>query len=525
MARRLAGLRHLFRTRRGTLYILLCALLAGVLASGFSYQLYVSIGRLRASVDQANAIVEATGQYVDEVRDAETAQRGYLLTMRPSYLDPFWASSSSYERTGARLEELARRSPTLEAETLALRLVGRQKMRELAETVQRAMRDGQQAALPEVLSDAGKAAMDSVRRHASRINAITLAERREHTAKLIRDEQHILYGILIAAITGVVLLGASALVLLLGRERLVATQEALQLQSERLSGIIEHIPEGVAVFDASDRLLLRNAAFCPTAGIKQGLCCAGTPFDQIASGAKDWLPPLAPGSRPDATPRMSEVRRGERILEVWRSLMPDGGQMLAVADVTRRVQAEAIARQSQKIKSLGQLTGGVAHDFNNLLQVVSANLELLGAHPDLQPSLRSRIAAAQAAVERGARLTRHLLALRPTAAAGATSGRSGTAATRHGRPAAPDARLRCTDRAGDGRRLVAGPRGPAPDRERRAQSLHQRPRRDPGESRARRWADHHRSRQRKARSRLRREQSRSGPGQYVLIAISDTGPA
>jgi signal transduction histidine kinase len=50
--------------------------------------------------------------------------------------------------------------------------------------------------------------------------------------------------------------------------------------------------------------------------------------------------------------------------------------MLGVADITRRVKAEAIARQSQKIESLGQLTGGVAHDFNNLLQVVSANLEL-----------------------------------------------------------------------------------------------------------------------------------------------------
>ncbi len=135
MARGLAGLRHLFRTRRGTLYILLCALLVGALASGFSYQLYVSIGRLRASVREANAIVEATGQYVDELRDAETAQRGYLLTMRPSCLDPFWASSGSYERTGARLEDLARGSPMLQAEILALRVVGRQKMRELAETV------------------------------------------------------------------------------------------------------------------------------------------------------------------------------------------------------------------------------------------------------------------------------------------------------------------------------------------------------------------------------------------------------
>ena len=204
----------------------------------------------RGNVEQANAIIAATGEFVDAMRDAETSQRGYLLTMRPSYLEPFWSSSSIYDRAGVRLEELTRGSPELQAETAAMRLVGRQKMRELNETIQFAMRDGQKAALPEVLTDVGKAAMDSIRQHASRINELALAERSVRAAELIREEQRILYAILLASITGIALLGAAALVLLLGRARLVGVQKALQLQSDRLRGTIEHLPEGVAVFDA-----------------------------------------------------------------------------------------------------------------------------------------------------------------------------------------------------------------------------------------------------------------------------------
>lgn len=91
----------------------------------------------------------------------------------------------------------------------------------------------------------------------------------------------------------------------------------------------------------------------------------------------------------------------------------DGGQLVyffaSQLDVTRRRSSEQAFRQAQKMESIGQLTAGLAHDFNNLLQVVTGNLEIvLGG--DLSEQQRRLLANAGRAAERGAKLTRQLLA-------------------------------------------------------------------------------------------------------------------
>ena len=77
--------------------------------------------------------------------------------------------------------------------------------------------------------------------------------------------------------------------------------------------------------------------------------------------------------------------------------------------VNARQLIEEQLRQSQKMESVGQLTGGVAHDFNNLLAVVSGNLDLIERAAD-NGRVRRFAATARRATDRGAQLTAQLLA-------------------------------------------------------------------------------------------------------------------
>jgi PAS domain S-box-containing protein len=79
-------------------------------------------------------------------------------------------------------------------------------------------------------------------------------------------------------------------------------------------------------------------------------------------------------------------------------------------DLTEKHAAEAQFRQAQKMEAVGQLTGGIAHDFNNILTVITGTVGILADAVADRPQLAAITKMIDEAAERGASLTKHLLA-------------------------------------------------------------------------------------------------------------------
>jgi PAS domain S-box-containing protein len=227
---------------------------------------------------------------------------------------------------------------------------------------------------------------------------------------------------------GPTLLGLTLLSALLVSRDLLAARAAAEVLREgalrkaerRLEALVRHANDAIVLLDDGGRVLYASAPIEALLGVPpaalEGRRLDGLMPESDRTSWNDFLARLRAAPDQPATHEWRFARAdGEtRLIEsVGRDLRDEPavrGLVLNSRDVTERASLEERLQQAQKLEVAGRLAGGVAHDFNNVLTAVIAGTELAvlslePGHPALQD-----LESVEAAAERGAALTRRLLA-------------------------------------------------------------------------------------------------------------------
>ncbi len=352
------------------------------------------------------------------VLDAETGQRGYLLTGNDDYLAPYQASLSRVGLLQGELQRLTADNPVEQERLRTLAPALLRKLDELSKTVQVRRDVSFDAAIQIVQTDSGRGYMKEIETTLSTMlddEQNLLAERR---AAADSRSAWFRWLILACAIVAVAALLWAVRLLNQAWSRSSRAEVEHRTIAERLNASLNSLSQGVAVFGPNHNLRHWNECFQVLLNLPKAMLRENTPYvafvEQTAEGGKAFLESedqIRHGRAIANEPVVYEhtTEKGHQ-LELRRTPVSDGGFALTISDMTRRAQAEGVLREAQKMQAIGQLTGGIAHDFNNLLTVILGNLEVVRAKMSGDDAQLVRIERATWAASRGATLTAQLLA-------------------------------------------------------------------------------------------------------------------
>lgn len=216
------------------------ALMAGalLLLLAVNAATFVMIQRTAAfndQVERSQQIRRAAGALLQALVDAETGQRGFLLTGRPEFLDPYSRADRSVPEHIDELERLTAGDPLLEDQIAPMLAAARDKLAELDRTLTLARTGRTGEALQLVQSGRGEARMDSIR---ARLAAIDEIENQRLAVRTQQSEYGSALTLWANALGGLLVLLLAAIMVFLVR-RYVGEVEAAREALDRLNAGLE----------------------------------------------------------------------------------------------------------------------------------------------------------------------------------------------------------------------------------------------------------------------------------------------
>lgn len=203
---------------------------------------------------------------------------------------------------------------------------------------------------------------------------------------------------------------------------------AADLERRRLAAIVEALPVGIWIADATGRVTLTNAAAAEIFGGQAPRPEHVAKYDEYGA----FWPATGKPVLAEEWPIVRTLRTGQAVvrepIDIARfdgtrghalfssvSIPGSGGQpngaMVVALDITERTKLEEQLRGAQKMEAIGRLAGGVAHDFNNILSVILGYTALMTDDLGKNDPKRADLMEISTAAERAVALTQQLLAL------------------------------------------------------------------------------------------------------------------
>jgi len=240
------------------------------------------VDEARALVQRIDRIILVTEQLLSDLKDAETGQRGYLLTGNRKYLEPYDAAEQAIDHRLTQLDELVL-VPAIREHLPRLRDLAQAKSDELALTIRLRQTEGADAALTVVRTDRGKQIMDAIR---AEVAAMTAEERSVLDERTRTAEQRWRMAMVIALLSSTLACLCAALSYhLVARRHLSHRQHAewardtalgnLQSSEVRFQATFDQAAVGIAHVGLDGRWLRVNDRLCAIVGWTRDALLAG----------------------------------------------------------------------------------------------------------------------------------------------------------------------------------------------------------------------------------------------------------